>query len=87
MNFFRIRMERVTLAERKFLNAMTKVVDGEGRCRVSDITEKLGVSLNGIGPRRSSLIRKGMIYSPAHGQLAFTVPLFADYMMRNAPAR
>ena len=87
MNFFRIRMERVTLAERKFLNAMAKVVDGEGRCRVSDITEKLGVSLNGIGPRRSSLIRKGMIYSPAHGQLAFTVPLFADYMMRNAPAR
>ena len=36
-------------------------------------------------PIRASLIRKGMIYSPSHGDNSFTVPLFGDYMKRVMP--
>ena len=85
-NFFRIRMERITLSERKFLCAMASVVDGEGRCRVSDVADAMSIPQNGIGPRRIALIRKGTIYSPAHGVVAFTVPLFSDFIKRSEVA-
>ncbi len=51
----------------------------------SDIAEKLGVKITGLGPVRAKLIKKGMIYSPAHGSLAFTVPLFDRFMKRAIP--
>ena len=34
---------------------------------------------------RSKLIRKGMIYSPAYGDMAFTVPWFDEFMKRAIP--
>jgi hypothetical protein len=50
--------------------------------RTGDIAEKLNLKINRLGPVRASLIKKGMIYSPAHGDLAFTVPLFDEFMKR-----
>ena len=58
---------------------------GSGAHRSSDIADALGVKINSLGPRRASLIRKGIIYSPAHGDMAFTVPLFDEFMLRAMP--
>jgi len=43
------------------------------------------VKINSLGPGRANLIQKGMIYSPAHGDMAFTVPLFDHFMLRAMP--
>jgi len=80
LNFFRIRMERLTPREREFLLAMT--TDEDVPCRVSDVAVRLNVPLSAVAPCRASLIRKGMVYSPQHGMLAYTVPLFGAYLRR-----
>lgn len=59
---------------------------GAGHYRSSDISEKLGIKSTSVAPTRSSLIKKGMIYSPSFGDTAFTVPMFDDYMRRTIPA-
>ena len=46
-----------------------------------------GKATQQLGPVRDALIRKGMIYSPAHGDIAFTVPLFDQFMKRTMPMR
>lgn len=79
-SFFRVRFDRLTKREKDFLFAMVHV-GGETQ-RSGDIADMLGVKTTSIGPLRSSLIRKGMIYSPAHGDNAFTVPLFDDFLRR-----
>ena len=58
---------------------------GAGLHRSGDIADKLGVKVTWVAPRRSALIAKGMIYSPAHGDTAFTVPLFDQFMKRAMP--
>jgi hypothetical protein len=79
-NFFRVRFERLAPKEKEFLRAMAEL--GPGPYRSADVATVLGVKLGGLGPVRAVLIRKGMIYSPEHGELAFTVPLFDDFMRR-----
>jgi hypothetical protein len=58
---------------------------GPGAHRTADIADKLGVKITSLGPVRAKLIQKGMIYGPAHGDMAFTVPLFDEYMIRAIP--
>ncbi len=82
-NFFRVRFDRLTPREKHFLRAMAEL--GEGSYRTAEVAEKLGVRINTLGPLRAGLIRKGMVYSPAHGDMAFTVPLFAEFMRRAIP--
>ncbi|MEI8342121.1 MAG: ATP-binding protein [Verrucomicrobiota bacterium] len=82
-NFFRVRFDRLTPGERRFLRAMAGL--GPGARRSSDIADALGVKINSLGPTRANLIQKGMIYSPAHGDMAFTVPLFDEFMLRAMP--
>lgn len=82
-NFFRVRFDRLTPAEKKFLRAMAEL--GPDAHRTGDIAAVLGVQVNSLGPVRAKLIRKGMIYSPAHGEMAFTVPLFDEFMRRAIP--
>ena len=82
-NFFRVRFDRLTPSEKNFLRAMAEL--GAGAHRTSDIADKLGVKIASIGPVRAKLIKKGMIYSPAHGDMAFTVPLFDEFMIRAIP--
>ena len=81
-SFFRVRFDRLTPAEKGYLRAMAQL--GPGPHRSGDIADKLGVKVQSVAPLRSSLIKKGMIYSPAHGDTAFTVPLFDGFMLRQA---
>lgn len=79
-SFFRVRFDRLTPREKEYLRAMAEL--GPGPHRSGDIADLLGVRVQSVAPFRSSLIRKGMIYSPAHGDTEFTVPLFVDFMKR-----
>lgn len=79
-NFFRVRMDRLTPAEKAYLGAMAEL--GAGPHRSGDIAGRLGVKVESVAPRRSGLIKKGMIYSPSHGDTAFTVPMFDDFLRR-----
>lgn len=83
-NFFRVRMDRLTPAEKQYLVAMAEL--GAGPHRSGDIANKLGVKVESVAPRRSGLIRKGMVYSPAHGDTAFTMPMFDDFLRRSQPS-
>lgn len=58
---------------------------GEGPHRSGDIASALGREVQSVAPVRSSLIAKGMLYSPAFGDTAFTVPLFDGFMRRIMP--
>lgn len=82
-NFFRVRFDRLTPKERQYLRAMAEF--GQGPYRTSDIADALGVKISRLGPVRASLIKKGMVYSPSHGEMAFTVPLFDEFMRRAMP--
>lgn len=82
-NFFLVRFDRLTPAEKKYLRAMAEL--GPGPHRSGDIATQLGVRVESVAPRRSALISKGMIYSPAHGDTAFTVPLFDEFLRRQIP--
>lgn len=83
-NFFRVRFERLTPKEKQMLRAMAEL--GTGPYRSGAIAECLGMKVTAMSPLRSSLIKKGMVYSPSHGDLAFTVPLFDEFMRRAIPA-
>jgi len=83
-NFFRVRFDRLTPSEKNFLRAMAELGPGAAH-RTGDIATTMGVKVTSLGPVRAKLIKKGMIYSPAHGDMAFTVPLFDEFMVRVIP--
>lgn len=82
-SFFRVRFDRLTPSEKRYLRAMAEL--GSGPHRSGDIAETLGREVTSLGPTRNNLIAKGMIYSPSHGDTAFTVPLFDEFMRRIMP--
>lgn len=81
--FFRVRFDRLTPAGKKYLRAMAEL--GPGPHRSGNIAQTLNKTVNSLGPLRQSLITKGMIWSPSHGDTAFTVPLFDEFMKRIMP--
>lgn len=83
-SFFKVRLERTTPSERRYLRAMADL--GPGPHRSGDIANQLLKTVSTQAPVRSSLIRKGIVWSPTHGDTAFTVPLFHEYLMRTVPA-
>jgi hypothetical protein len=82
-NFFRVRYDRLTPREKEFLRAMAEL--GAGPYRTSDIADAMQVAITALGPVRANLIKKGMVYSPSHGDMAFTVPLFDEFLRRAMP--
>ena len=82
-SFFRVRFDRLTPREKEYMRALADL--GPGAHRSGDVADTLGVRVQSVAPLRSGLIRKGMIYSPAHGDTAFTVPLFDEFMRRTMP--
>jgi hypothetical protein len=82
-SFFRVRFDRLTPREQDYLRAMAAL--GPGPHRSGDIADALGIKVQQAGPLRNGLIKKGMIWSPAHGQTAFTVPMFDAFMIRAIP--
>ncbi len=81
--FFRVRFDRLTPSEKKYLRAMAEL--GPGPHRSGEIAEQLDRQVTSLGPTRSQLISKGMVWSPSHGDTAFTVPLFDEFMRRIMP--
>jgi hypothetical protein len=82
-SFFRVRFDRLTPKEKTYLRAMAEL--GAGPHRSGDIAVAFGKKVNALGPLRQSLITKGMIWSPSHGDTSFTVPLFDEFMKRIMP--
>lgn len=82
-NFFRVRFDRLIPSEKNFLRALAEL--GPGPYRISDAAEILNLKVTSVTPVRAKLIKKGMIYSPAHGELTFTAPLFDEFMRRTIP--
>lgn len=82
-SFFRVRFDRLTPSEKRYLRAMAEL--GAGPHRSGDIAEELKRKVNSLAPVRSKLIHKGMVWSPSHGDTAFTVPLFDEFMHRIMP--
>jgi GTPase SAR1 family protein len=82
-NFFLVRFDRLTPKEKDYLRAMATL--GPGPHRSGDIARQLQVKVESVAPRRGGLIGKGMIYSPAHGDTAFTVPMFDRFLVRQMP--
>ena len=82
-SFFLVRFDRLTPLEKMYLRAMAGL--GAGPHRSGDIALVMNRSVRSLAPTRSNLIRKGMIWSPAHGDTAFTVPMFNEFMLRIIP--
>ncbi|HZO98089.1 MAG TPA: ATP-binding protein [Gaiellaceae bacterium] len=87
-SFFRVRAERTTELELRYLRAMAEL--GPGEQTAGEVAEMMGRKSEQLGPTRARLIDKGLIYTTGHGRGAFTVPQFDRYMRRNyelAPVR
>jgi hypothetical protein len=82
-SFFRVRFDRLTPAEKRYLRAMAEL--GPGPHRSGDIAHALERKVTSLAPLRNQLIAKGMIWSPNHGDTAFTVPMFDEFMKRILP--
>lgn len=82
-NFYRVRFERLTPGERRYLRAMAEVP--KLPCRSGEIAKMLGTTTSSVATNRASLIEKGMIYSPSYGENSFTVPLFDGFLRRMMP--
>ena len=82
-SFFRVRFDRLTPKEKKYLRAMAEL--GAGPHRSGDIAVSFDAVVSSLAPTRSSLIAKGMVWSPNHGDTAFTVPMFDEFMKRVMP--
>ena len=78
--FFRVRFDRTTDAERAYLEAMASV--GGTEVASGAVADALGKTTTGVAQTRDALIRRGLCYSPRHGVIAFTVPMFDQYLRR-----
>ena len=81
--FFRVRLDRLTPREKDYVRAMSKL--GPGPHRSGEIAHQLGLDVTTAGSLRDKLLKKGMVYSPQHGDTAFTVPMFDQFMRRIMP--
>jgi hypothetical protein len=80
--FFKVRVDRLTPREKEYVHAMAAL--GPGPHRSGDISAVLKKKVTALSPTRDGLIRKGMVYSPQHGETAFTVPMFDEFLRRSA---
>ena len=78
-----MRFDRLTPLEKRYVRAMAQL--GAGPHRSGDIANELNRSVSSLAPTRAQLINKGMIWSPSHGDTAFTVPMFDAFMIRIMP--
>lgn len=79
-SFFQVRFDRMTPKEKDYVRTMADL--GPGPHRSGEIAAAMNREVQNVGGTRDTLIRKGLIWSPEHGQTAFTVPLFDRYLKR-----
>jgi hypothetical protein len=82
-SFFRVRLDRATELEQAYLRAMAEL--GPEPQLAGDVARLLSRSSQQCAPTRSTLIEKGLLYTPSHGYAAFTVPHFDQFMRRSVP--
>ncbi|MCY4016100.1 MAG: ATP-binding protein [Gammaproteobacteria bacterium] len=80
--FFRVRYESLTPGEREYVKAMAQF--GPGPCKTAAVAEAMGEKITALAPRRAGVVKKGIVYSPSHGEIDFTVPLFNEFIRRTA---
>ena len=78
--FFSVQFDRTTDAERAYLAAMASL--GPGPYQSGRVAAAMDKNTSQVSPQRNSLITKGLCHSPSHGQIAFTVPMFHDFVRR-----
>lgn len=83
-SFFRMRLERMTPTERKYIVSMAYL--GKGPHLSGDIAKAYGAKVSTVAPLRSNLISKGMVWSPEYGKTDFSVPLFDEFIRREFPS-
>ena len=79
--FFRARIDKTTETERDYLRAMAGL-SGPGPYKSGDVSAALGKKTTQTGPVRDSLIKRGLLDAPRHGFIAFTVPMFDQFIRR-----
>lgn len=79
--FFRARIDKTTDTERDYLRAMA-VIGGPGPYRSGDVSRGMGKRTTQTGPVRDGLIKRGLCFAPRHNEIAFTVPMFDDFVRR-----
>jgi hypothetical protein len=82
-NFFRVRFDRLTVLQQKYLRAMAEL--GPGPHKTGQIATTLGVAATSVATVRQQLVNKGMVWSQRRGETAFTAPLFDSFMKRQMP--
>ena len=82
-SFFLVRFDRLTPLQKKYLRTMAGL--GPGPHRSGDIALVMNRGVTSLAPTRAQLISKGMVWSPSHGDTAFTVPMFDEFMLRIIP--
>ncbi|MDR0702819.1 MAG: hypothetical protein LBF61_10540 [Azoarcus sp.] len=82
-SFFRVKFDRLTPSARDYMRALAGL--GPEPQRTADVAASLRRKVNSVAPVRNALIKKGMLYAPEHGTIAFTVPLFDEFMCREIP--
>ena len=82
-SFFLVRFDRLTPLEKRYLRTMAGL--GAGPHRSGDIAQVMKRGVTSLAPIRAQLISKGMVWSPSHGDTAFTVPMFNEFMLRIIP--
>jgi hypothetical protein len=79
--FFRVRLDRLPDLERAYLGAIASL--GAGPHRSGHVAQAMGKTTSQVGPVRDALLRRGLLWSPRYGEIAFTVPLFDEFLRRN----
>jgi predicted transcriptional regulator len=80
VGFFRVRYERCSDGDKKFIFAMVKC--GELPCTILNIAQNLKKNVSSISTTRAQLINKGLIYPVRYKELDFTVPEFGGFIQR-----
>lgn len=81
---YRSRWERATPAQRELLRALGEV-SGEAPATMADLVTATGKRrVSDLSVARNELIKKGLVYAPERGLLAFTVPGMSEFVSRQA---
>ena len=82
VGFFGSRYERATPAEREYLRAMAELDGDDQPVPTAAVAEVLRRNPQSLSPARDALLKKGLVYSGQRGQIAFTVPHFANFLRK-----
>lgn len=81
IGFYGSRWERATPLERAYMRAMADVA-GDDPASSGEVARHLGRQVTAVSPTRAQLIHKGLVFSPDHGYVAFTVPGMSEFIRR-----